>query len=721
LKNFPEIDVSESKKDDNWIAQYIDAAIDFHEKNASDREVLFENIYDSYNGVRKSIGKNYITKRYGKESKVPFIRYNYGRTKTKVLLGEMLSLKFDGHIEALNPQAKTEKLRNRAIMKGAMYAKKELMEVQKETGIDVLNGAEIPEVTDPLAEDKIMPRLETEKYLQIILEEKIETEKIVQRAFELFTDLVLVSECHAIIKRNSNDVDTLEFIPSKNAIFMETPNDPFCERSPFHGHKEYMYLHQILRKWPKLTDTQIEEIKSSNDFAEKDITKSIGGETAYPVYYIEFFSPKPIYTKISPSANSNVPYHLNIKPEWYESDKNKNKIKKDVESGKYGFTVQYGEQMFKGYRIGQTVHIDLGRKENVIQRNKMGKYRAESDYIHLLFGTVNNLRISIQELIYNLDEVYDVLMWQIVREIRKLKGSVLVYDEALTPKNSSFSSVMFDMTEEGVVKVNSIEEGNYYARDVLNAAELVKKLDLGPGTTLNDLVSMKIAIEKTIDRITGVNEEREGLSSSSQTATGTIENINASRNITKDIYFFLNEFMEKSLLKLLEKTKLNRNYLERLSTKFKYGDNLVEFMKILDELPLTEIGLKLTDGKEVEDIKSRVRHLFAQEINSQSLRTKDVIEFELSKTITQGLSVLDKAWELTQSVANKQMEEKSKLQNESQQFQLELAREDREDRQEHEKELLAMKLQGDAFKTTTKSLSDERKIDLEEKNINQQI
>ena len=721
MKSFPDIDLPEAQKTELWIQEYVDAAIDYHEKSAGDREALFNDIYDSYNGVRKSIGKNYLTQRYGKTSKVPFIRYNYGRTKTKVLLGEMLDLKFDAHIEAMNPEARTEKLKNRAVMKGAMHAKKQLQEIGQELNFEILNGAEIPEMDDPQAEEKIMPRLDTERFLQIILDDKIENEKLVQKAFHAFTDLVIVSECHMVINRNLNDVDTVSFIPAKNAIFMETPNDPFCEKSPFHGHKEYMYLHQIMHKWPNLTEAQIEDIKSSNTLAEREITRNIGGETAYPVYYVEFYSPRPYYTKISPVKNSDVPYELNIKPEWYQDEKNKKKVQKDVENNKYGFVTHYGEQMFKGYRIGATVHLESSRKENVIQTKRNGRFRAESDYIHLLFGTVNNMRISIQELIYNLDEIYDVIMWQIVREVRKLKGSVLVYDEALTPKTSDFATVMFDMTEEGVVKVNSIEEGNYYARDVLNAAELVKKLDLSPGSALNDLVGMKIAIEKTIDRITGVNEEREGLSRSSQTATGTLENIAASRNITKDLYYFLNEFMEKVLLKLIEKIKINKDYLNRFSTRFKYGDELVKFMEVINMLSLTEIGLKLTDGKQVEDIKNKIRHLFNQEINSGSLRTKDIIEFELSKTISQGLKVLENAWQLTQSVAQRDMEQKQKLQQDNQKFQLDLAREDREDRQEHEKELLTMKIQGDAYKTGIDAEMQDRKIEADKENQGKQI
>lgn len=712
MNNFPKIDITEAEKDQAWTIEYIDAVVDYHDKSSSDREAVFNNIYDSYNGVRKSVAKTYLTKRYGKPSSVPFLRYNYGRTKTKVLFGEMLDFKFNATIEAINVHAKNEKMHNRAVMSGAMNVKGELESVKKNFGFNVLNGAEVPEKDDPAAEEKISPRLPIEMFLQIVLEDKIDSEKLLQRAYEFFTDLVIVSECHGIVRRDPYDNDSVEFIPAKESIFMETPNDPFCERSPFHGQKQWMYLHQIMTKWPSLSEKEIEDIKSCNHQAEKDITRNIGGETAYPVYYVEFFSPRPYYTKISPAKNSDVPYELDMDPEWYQDKKNKKKIDREVKNGKYGMETMYGEQIHKGYRIGYNVYVEVERKKDVIQIKRGGKYRAQSDFIHLLFGTVNGIRISVQELVYNLDEVYDVIMWQIVREIRKMKGSVLVYDEALTPKHSDFETVMFDMTEEGVVKINTMEEGNYYSRDVLNAAELVKQLDLGPGTTLNDLVGIKIAIEKTIDRITGINDEREGLGTAYATATTNMANLEASRNITKDIYFYLNEFMEKVLLKLLEKVKMNSDYLQKFTTKFKYGDNMVTFAKILEEIPLSEIGLKLTDGKMVEEVKSKVRHLFAQEVNSGQLRTMDVIKFEIAKSIGQGVMVLEQGWKTAQAAANAQNESREQIAAKQNETNIELAREDREDRQAHEVELKEMDLQSDGVKAGLKAgeASEKNKI-----------
>ena len=197
-------------------------------------------------------------------------------------------------------------------------------------------------------------------------------------------------------------------------------------------------------------------------------------------------------------------------------------------------------------------------------------------------------------------------------------------------------------------------------------------------------ISMKNTIEETIDRVTGINIEREGRGMASATATTNTQNLEGSRNITKDLYFFLNEFMEKVLMKLAEKVKSNDVYLKNKATALKYGDNMISFASITSSIPFFEYGTKLTDGRQVQEIKDRVRHLFGAEVNSGQLRTRDVIEFEASKTMSQGYAVLDRGWETIQKVAREQMDSKEKIAGSQQQAGVEIAREDREDRQTQE-------------------------------------
>ena len=710
INNFPDINIPESKKKDEFIKDYIDAVVDYYKNTLSENRSKFQKIYNSYNGVSPSIAKNYIEKAYGKSTSTPIIRYRLGRTKIKLLLGEMLDFKFDRDVEATNPEAVTKKLAHIPVLLGAMQVKEDLQAVGKAFGFNILDGLEIPEANDPDLFNKLSPKQQAESFMQAILDEKLEEDELVRKAYEFFTFLILVSQCHAVVDTDKAEVDRIRVIPPENAIYMEVEGDPYAEESPFNGERMFMYEHQILAKFPKISATDKEKLKDMVSLENSGI-QTIGGQPLYPVYYVEFTSPRPFYTKTSYPKDSDVPYETNIDAEYYE--KNEKKIQKDVNKMLYTVSVQWGEQIHKGYRIGDggdPIYLELGRKQNVIQTKGSGKkYFAKSDYTHLLFGTIGNTRVSIQELIYNLDEVYDIIMWQILRELKKIKGQVFVYDESLVPSGMDMSGVLYDVVEHGVLKINSAEEGNLYGREVENAANVIKELNLGVSDSLKELINMKLAIEQTVDRITGINEDREGQGKASITATGAMQNIEASRNITKDAFFFINEFMEKILTKLCEKVKLNKEYISRTSTYIKYGDNLIDLGNLIDELYFSEFGVYLSDGKKIQEIKERIRQYFPVEINSGALRTKDVIRFEMAKDLNMGLKVLDDAWEQVQQMQTMSIQQKAKSDEAKIAQGIQIAREDREDKQAHDIVMEEEKRKTEAMKLGAKGLMESAK------------
>jgi hypothetical protein len=293
--------------------------------------------------------------------------------------------------------------------------------------------------------------------------------------------------------------------------------------------------------------------------------------------------------------------------------------------------------------------------------------------------------------------MHDLVMFIIKREIKKVKGKVYSYDERYLPPRTSMTKMMYDVVEHGVIRFNSAVDG--IAEDqVITAANLIQQIDLGLTQSFNILLELKRDIERTVDKITGINDEREGYSKASSTATGARQNIEASRSITKDLFFMHQLYASIMLTKMVDRTKLNRKYLTSMKGLF-LDSNDISFLNSIRDLTMDDFAAYLTDGRAYNEIKETAMALFPQEINAGELHTKDVIRFKASQSLAEGLAVLDRAREEINKIRRAESESKIQSEQADREMKLKIAEGDREDWQAHEVQIERMKLQSKAGET----------------------
>jgi hypothetical protein len=687
---------SEKTKDKNM--EYIDSIIQFHKNNAGVRETVINDLYDSYNGIVKKKTKVLLEKKFGKQISTQFLDYKLGHAKIKLLKGEYLGIEFSPTVTSINPDILDKRIKFANKLRGAAKMKKFLTALKKQHDVDPMEGLDIPEPDDPDMQNKMFPKTANEIVMQHIIDEKIESGYLKLKGQSTFMDIIIGSECHAVVERDAYGEDTIRMIAPEDAVFQELTDDPFALESPFKGERKWMYVKDVITRFPKLTDPERKRLKegfamaSGNHGGDNKGFRSINGIPAVEVYILQWKNTKAEYTKVT-EVDGKPNYYRDITKKYTEDKKYKKEVDRDVKAGKYKVEVDYHDDLWQGIRIDQDIYTEVERTESQIQRlTSSNKYRAEYDYVNFLFGTVNGIRMSLQGLISGLSEVNNIIMHMMVREIKKMKGKVFVYDEAVKPKHKLMKNIFFDITENGVITINSSAEGNFSNTDVQNAVKLIQELDLGLSQSFDILLKVKNDVENTMDRITGINESREGQSPTSQTATGTMQNIEASRSITRDIFYGHQMFMNRLFSNLVEKTKLNAKYLDSNRAKILLGDNGINFIKASSDFMFDDFDVKFTDGGREKEIRDKVARFFDVEINSGNLRTQDVIKFDMTKNLNDGIRVLQAAWGTITQVRREELQAQSEQQQQQIQGQQQLAQEDREDRQAHEKELKQMDL-----------------------------
>lgn len=701
---FPEIDDydfsqnTEGMEHNLKVAEAIDWAIMQYETRR-DRHERIDRLYNAHNGVIDQSEIDSIIKFTGKKSKTKYVKYRLGRSKLKLVHGEFLEIGLTPTVRSVNRSAQNERMQKYKRMLGLSLAKP-YIETSRSMGYELYTGVKIPDREDKSFWDVNNFKLSNEIVMQHIIDDKMENLKLKSRFYNNFIDLTIAAEMFGKIERDANGVDNYRPIQPRYALFEESVYDPTMERTPYKGEVRYMYYHELMSnpEW-KLSKIQKAQIKSFKDTYTSDPAKQgsvemMNGSPAFPIYTIQWKGLETVYLKVSKANGSDVPYKRILSEEYYL--KNQKKIDRDSANGKYTIEKFFRQVVWSASRVMTDVYTKAEKIEDVIQiENENGKFTADFDYVGFLFNTVNGYRVSLQEIVYELEKVYDDTRFQINRELKKVRGSVIQYDEAFLPKKKRFIDIYHSISEDGVMRFNTAAEGNQSGTEGMNPSGM-NSVKVGDDQTLIALINNAMDIERVMDRLTGINENRQGLTKATTTATANVNNIEASRSMTYDLFYFMGIYIEETLKKLAEKTKLNRTYEGMDSRQFIMDESEIKHLVSTRNLRFDNYGVSVTDGKKEKDILAKVEQFFPAEINAGALRTKDVIRFMAEGSFASALKILDEAHE----DLRKMREQQSKTDQEAKQAEVEgkvkIATEDREDGQVHDKEMEVLRTEGKA-------------------------
>lgn len=708
--SFPSLKTRKSEKTDEWAKGIIDAAIESHRLKTARRERISKN-FRTYNGGNLTLIKNNLIKKYGKQLTTQFKAYRLGRSKVELLKGEFLDIDIKKTVTSTSPETVSKKAERYKTMRGAMAVKDDVEKV-KEYGINPLGGAEIPEPNDENIFAKLHPKTKNEVFMQAIIDDKAERLHMKMQFLECMLNIILSSECHGKIVKDRSGEDVFMPLDPRDVIFEENQHDPTCSKTPYSGDVEYLYPEEILLRHPEInkkTQDKIKELDNSDiaTLRENNIHfEVINGKPAFPVYTLQWLAINDDFTKISPDKNSDTPYLKDIDQDDYY--KNEKKYKEESESGKYEIQHRYREEVWEGHRINEDIYFGIQIKEDGIQTiNSLNKYSAHTDYIHMLYNTVNGVRIPPQEIFDAISEMYDEIMFAMRNEIRKMKGKVTIYDKALKPGDKSMTKILYDLYEHSIMEINSSEAG--WDNEMLGKVyDFMKELDLGLSQSFGTLLELKRDLEYTLDKISGINESREGTSKPTMTATGVMQNVEASRSQTRDIYFFMDIFVSMSLTKLAERTRINEEFLEHNATML-YGDDIVNYISHDGNIKNDSFAITIGDGKKELELRKEIKQYFPLEINASNLRTMDIIRFTREKNINKAIAMLDSAYEKMQQIKREEMAQRSDSDQKKLANARQMAIEDREDKQQHEKEMEVMQGDIDLKKIREKGNQDRKK------------
>jgi len=493
---FPKQDIPDKDKTLAWVKLHLNYAETILNRRNNIYSIM-SRLYNTYNGIKNADALRFIGKTYGRENKSKFISYRLGRNKLELLKGEYLNQALKPTVTTINSDAKTKKLDEADLVRGALIARKELSKL-KEVGVDVLEGMELPEGDPDEVWNQMTFKDKNEHVMQLILENGISELDMKNKLSKNFLDLEITSMCYGKIDIDlEGNVNYIKIDP-RDAIFDEIEGDDFIERAPLKGARYRMTISEILRKYD-LTKEQKEMLKglentgNQNAGTRRATTYQINGDLCMDVVHIEWISYVPTYYKLSPKTQKQL--ELDPSSEYYtiqmdaaEYENNREYYDKLVEKGKLlAIETKWAEDIREAVRIGGIISVDLGRKKFQPRRVDNPNRVVDMSYVGYLFNTVDGIRVSLQQIVENFDSAFDICMYQILKELNIAKGKVIGYNRAALPQKRTMKEIIYDVVNDGFVDFDTSADGNGSGRD-LNLRDLIQVLDIGLSSSFQQLI-----------------------------------------------------------------------------------------------------------------------------------------------------------------------------------------------------------------------------------------
>lgn len=724
---FPSQTIPEIDKTPEWAKKCTNYGLGLLDFSDRDRYTITR-LYRSYNGIRSPESIKWLTHTYGKEARAKFVSYKVGRAKQYLLEGEKLRRPLAATVETINIQAKSDKMQAMDLMTGAMMARDDIQTLKDVAGVDVMEGAPVPQSEDDPLWLKMSPKDKQEDIMQIIINEQIKKLKLVKVFSDLFKDARIVAKSFAKIEINEKgDVNVFRIDP-RDAIYEEIDGDDFMERSVIKGARQTMPLHQVLMRYTLTADDRkkIDNVRESPNSYLGDSryrVRMVNQQIMVDVIHVEWKSVKPSYYKIMPKTPMQLEYDSEtetvmkeIPPEIYE--KNKAKYDRGVANGEFIIEVKYEEDLWEGTCIGGIVYHNMRRKPFQMRRHDAPAYIMDSSYVGCLFGTTDGIRVSLQELIENFNLQFDICEYQIMKELNRAKGKILGYDVAAIPKGKSVEKIMQEALDDGFITYNSMAAGNVGGRN-LDLQNMLQEKDLGFSTSFPQLLQLQNQILATLDRITGINEFREGSGPASATVTNAQQGLQNSRTITEPLFYMAQLFEEKIMTRIVEATKISWAFY-----KLDVGDQILgteqhKYMQVTRELGYRDYGVHIDDGGRYARLKQKMDSWMEYGLNSKQVSMVDAVKYELAESTAEAVNIFQDAFDKLQQIQMQQQQQDQAAQAQMQQQQLatqvQIATDTREDNQAAKLDEIAAQAQAqiavDNNKMTGKFFENQQKLE----------
>lgn len=656
---FPRQNIPESKKDEEWHSNTVDAIVAQSRKNTrylSARKNDHEN-YLIVNGDFDNKQFEYVTDMYGITAPARLVNYPIILPKLDLLAGELISQPLQYTVNVVNRNAIRRKNEKRTQIAAEVVLKPIRREIEKVIGMPIPDedlGEEIPEDVDAYTKMNFRDHVEEMVYTGLTYcTQKWGMDQIFKRGFY---DLGITGkEFYRIMIKNGDPY--VERCDPRSMLYDIDSDKENIKDSKYAGVENWYTVNEILDTYNLyLNKEQIEEIEELENMdsawyqeqnSQYDNYIHAEGESMkVRVVDVQWRSFRPVKYKVSPNKyDESIDYHKRVKDDYKakKGEKIITKVTNDVR---------------QAVKIGHSILIKWGRKPNQV-RYEENYSNTSLDFFGAIRNNFNGQTLSVVDSLKNIQILYNIVMYQIELALARSGSKAIVYDVSQKPKNVPLEDVMYHAKNSGLILINSRQEG-------MSNFNQFQSIDFTLSQSVSQMTNLKIMLEDTADKLTGISAARAGVTKSGDLVGVTERNVMQSTLITAPLFDLHYQVVGDVLQGLCALMKPAWGVEGRMANVF--GDMGMQTFKIDKSIALDEYGIFVENsGREVQRKQSMLA-LMDRYASSGNLDPMAAIKAVNADNATEVESILVSGLEAVQAASLEMEQQQMALQEQTNQI-----------------------------------------------------
>ena len=583
---FPDINLPSSEKDEKWHKDYITAIVN----NAIDDnyEMSYSNMQESYNffdGIQDDSAVKFLQQtEAGDTLPALWMNFNSIRVKFEALDGELQSRGYSIRVNTVNKDAIARKLELRQHLLAsvktrqlAKYAPSENAKARLMQEYEVPNKVSEEDDVHEFMDESY--KEEQEEVMNAVLRSLNNRYELQKLRSEWLRDIFCTSRAFA--KADMEDgIPKYRRIDPRYMVFDKNAKDDFLSDATYFGEVRYMPLSEATQIF-ELTREEVEQIKNtgknslhSASVAGSPIGNSTiryvqgsGNDLKVLVFYAEWQDNMTVKRKKSVDKYGNE--HYKKVP---DKAKGNDIVSKRVKAWR------------KGVLIGGKILKDWGLCKDM-PRSVDDIYNTTSSYISLCHGYVNFRTVSKVDMVKALQTSKNIAMYNLQLAMNRAGTKGFMYDVSTIPDGWNTEDVIQQLKTVGIGFFNSRKDG------MVNPSTGIHEFDMTISATINQYISIAQMYDAEINRITGINEARQGATAANMAVGLAQQQLSASQFSTEPMFNCLNTLCEKLFNRVMGLVKVS--WVDKDNYAFAIGEAGVDFIKQETDLTLDDFDAKI--------------------------------------------------------------------------------------------------------------------------------
>lgn len=638
--NFPKQNIEEHKKNREWCLEMVNAIVKSSansNRNSRERRKDYDN-YMLFNGVFDQKQFEYITNTYGLTTPARLVNYPIIQPKIDLLVGEYVNYPLKYSVHTVNKDAVSRKLDEKSKMIAALVTRPILRQLEELTRSDMGANAmsEFSELQD--LEDFMSKNYREDVEVMVFnsleyLSYKYSLKDIYKRGLY---DLCITGKEFYKVDIINNDPRVRRVDP-RSLVYDQNIETEYLDDCMYVGEERYLTINEIIdefRSFLKHEDiVKLEEIRQSTPSQVKERMGggskwyfneqgNFGSQVRIKIVHAEWKSIRQIKVKVSENKYDPDTPFIKILPPGYKPRKT-DKIE-----------TRYITDVWEATKIADDILVRYRRRPNQV-RFERDISNTNLSYIGCIRNNIDGNTVSIVDSLKNIQLLYNVIMYHIELAMSRAGGKSVVYDTAQTPAGMDMATVMYHVKNSGIIPINSKLEGNQMA-----TFNQFQQVDFTLSNSVQQLINLKMMLEDTANKVTGISNERAGVTKGYEAVGTTERSVYQSSLITQPLFYIHGKVIEKVMNQVANLLKVS--WAKKDSMSYVLGDATMKLFETDETMANSDYGIFVTSAVDEGRKKESVLQLGQAALQSGNISFLDMVKVLNADSTTQAEAVLER-------------------------------------------------------------------------------